>query len=91
MKKKLGFQEIRDELASINEEAALPDGFEEALIGIGHRFGMDPVAVYDRDKCIELLISEGLTREDAEEHFSYNVIGTGIAHAPVFVDIKRAR
>lgn len=78
------FEEIRSMLLESNEEAVLFDGLEDALIGIGTRFGADPVAVIDifiqRDK---------MTREDAEEHFSYNVIGTGVEHSPIFVEIFR--
>lgn len=84
------FVEIREEIASSNEEAALADGFEDALIGIGHQFGHDSVAVYDRAKCIDILIHrDEMTHEDAEDHFGYNVIGTGVPHAPIFVEIRR--
>ena len=33
----------------------LADGFEEAFLGIGGAFNDEPVAVYDRDKCIDIL------------------------------------
>ena len=38
----------------MSDEALLADGFSEALIGMGTRF-MHDVAVYDYDKCIEIL------------------------------------
>lgn len=80
--------ELLEKLADLNPEAALADGFEDALIGIAHRFGEDPVAVYDRDKCIRILMErDEMTEEDAIDHFEYNVIGTGIPHAPIFAEI----
>ena len=70
----------------------LADGFEDAFIGMSYRFGIDvPVATYDRGKCIEILIRDGwqsvLTREEAEEYFEFNVIGSWVGDAtPIFVE-----
>lgn len=84
------FEQVREELASANDDARLADGFEDALVGVAERFGMEPVALYDRAKCIDILVRrDGMTPEDAEEHFGYNVIGTGIDHAPIFATIHR--
>ena len=33
------------------------------------------LAVYDRDKCIQILVAQGMSDIDAEDHFSYNVEG----------------
>ena len=67
----------------------LADGFEEAFIGVSHRYGFDaPVAAYDRDKCIDILMKEGMDREVAEEHFAFNVLGAWVGEAtPVFVEV----
>ena len=48
------------------------DGFDEAIIGIE-----EPSLrlIYSVKKTIEILIEEGMTEEDAQEHFSYNVSG----------------
>jgi len=73
-----------------DEGVLLADGFEEALIGIGHRFTL-AVAVYDRQKCLDILMSrDGMTDEEAEEYLSFNVEGefTG-EHTPVFVKKMR--
>lgn len=59
-----------------NPEMLFADGFEEALTGVVHRAGGNPVACYDMEKCIEILVTrDGMTREEAEEFFDYNVIG----------------
>jgi hypothetical protein len=72
------------------EEALLADGFEEAFIGMGERFGMEPVAAYDRDKCIDILIQrDQMTYEEAGEFFEFNVIGAWVGDlTPVFVTLK---
>ena len=70
----------------------LADGFEDAFIGMSYRFGIDvPVATYDREKCIEIIIRDGwqtvVTREEADEYFEYNVIGAWLGDStPIFVD-----
>ena len=60
--------------------------FAPAIIGIAHRFGMSPVVAYNLGKVIEIF-GEDMTREEAEEHFSYNVIGSWMGEGtPIFVD-----
>ena len=67
--------EVVERLADISPDAILWDGFDDALVGVGERCGMAPVAIYDRAKCIEVLLSQDLSPEDAEEYFTYNVEG----------------
>lgn len=77
------------ELAEINPEAQTADGFEDALIGICYRFGSDPLAAYDREECIKILMArDGMDRDDAEEFFEFNVIGSWVGvGTPVFIDL----
>jgi len=54
----------------------LADGFEDAFIGVAVRNGAE-CAVYDRDKCIKILIErDGMTEDEALDYFEYNVIGS---------------
>lgn len=64
----------------------LADGFEEAIVGIGQQFTRQFV-VYDRSKCIEILMyRDGMTEEEAEEYFEFNVVGAWVGEGtPVFV------
>jgi len=65
----------------------LADGFEEAFIGVAERFGFsEPVAVYDYDKCVEILMGpEGMSMEGAIEYFEYNVLGAWVGEqTPIF-------
>ena len=52
-----------------------PKSFDEAIIGIAYRFGMEPVVTYDRTIVIDILARE-MTREEAEEFFEFNTIGS---------------
>lgn len=63
------FEQIRWELLQENPNALLADGFDKALIGIGRQGPGKVLAVYDREKCIDILVEEGATYEDAEEYF----------------------
>jgi hypothetical protein len=70
-----------------DEEALLADGFDRALIG--HTQGMNVVAVYDYDLCIDILVKNGeMSIEDAVEHMSFNVVGAYVGEkTPIFVSL----
>jgi hypothetical protein len=73
------------------EEILLADGFEEAFMGLASRFGFNqPVAAYDYEKCIDILVTrDGMDREEAEEYFDFNVIGAWVGELPpIFVTLK---
>lgn len=91
MKKKDGMtdEEYKEVLAEANEEMLFADGYEDALIGYVMRFGMEPVALYDRNKCIEILMKrDGMTFEEADEFFEFNTIGAWMGDStPAFAVI----
>ena len=66
-------------------ECLIADGFDEALIGISH--GAVPKAVYDIDQIIDILCrDDDMTREDAIEHFEFNIGGSYVGEkTPLFV------
>ena len=75
--------ELQEEL----EEGTLTaDGFEDALIGYGRQFNY-PVAVYDVEKCLNILqLRDGMTEDEAVEYFEYNVQGSYVGEStPVFI------
>lgn len=91
----------RDEIAEINPEALLCDGFDDAIIGMAERIHLGPVVAYDVEKMIEILmkdmevkpedIEEGQTEESVKysmafEYFDYNIIGAWMGEfTPVFI------
>ena len=70
------------------ETMMLADGLDEAFVGLATTFGEKIRAIYDINKVIELLHSQGMSYEEAEEYFDFNVVGAYVGeNTPVFVDI----
>ena len=81
--------DVRDLISEWNEEALMADGFDEAILGISQRVGMEDVVAYDRDKCISVLMDrDGMSWEDAVEYFEFNVAGAYLGeNTPVFISM----
>lgn len=54
------------------DEFLKADGFDAAILGVDSG---SMRLIYSKSKCIEILMSEGMTDEDALEYFNYNVEG----------------
>ena len=64
----------------------LADGFEDAFVGVGSAYYNPPVAVYDYDRCIDLLVNDDCDYEQAIEYFEFNVIGAYVGpQTPMFI------
>lgn len=75
-----------ESLLAEDETIQLADGYEEAFMGIARQSGK-PFAVYDRQKCIEILRKQGETEEEAEEYFQFNVEGAWVGeNTPAFLE-----
>jgi hypothetical protein len=67
------------------------DGFEDCVIGASLPTGFfsedeQPRLVYDAEKIVKKLMSDGISREDAEEYFQFNIIGAYVGKkTPMFV------
>ena len=66
---------LTDIICEYNEDSLLADGFDEAIIGMVDGFNREPVVLYDKDKCIDILAKD-MSREEAVEYFDFNVIGS---------------
>jgi hypothetical protein len=67
-------------------EIMLPIGFAEAFIGVSTQFDR-VMAVYDRQKCIEILMRD-MSEEDAYEYFEFNVAGAYVGeNTPAFIEL----
>ena len=61
--------------------------FEPAILGIAHRFGMQPVVTYDYRKVIGIF-AEDMSHEEAQEYFDFNVIGAWVGEGtPIFIEV----
>jgi len=71
-----------------DETVLLADGFDEAFIGLGRGATLkERVAIYDYSKCIDILMKDGMTGEEAEEYFEFNVIGSVVNRSmPIFME-----
>ena len=80
-----------EEIAEINPEALLCDGFDEAIIGMAERINLGPVVAYDVDKMIDIMVErDGMTYEDAMEYFDYNILGAWMGeNTPVYIQTNR--
>jgi hypothetical protein len=92
---------IRDEIAEINPEALLLDGFDEAIIGMAERINLGPIIAYDVEKIIEILANDMKVEEDdledgqsiedlkismAYEYFYFNIQGAWMGeNTPIFI------
>lgn len=63
---------IRKQLAEIDEDILLLEDlrFDKAIIGLVHRYGETPTALYDEKKCIEIITQDFIENgEDEEEAY----------------------
>lgn len=75
-----------EEVIGVDESVLLADGFENAFVGIGRQFG-NPISVYNREKCIQILEEQGMSTEEAEEYFRFNTEGAWVGEqTPIFLE-----
>ena len=61
------------------------DGFDEAIIGVAERIGMEPVVAYDTNKIIEILSRE-MSEDEAVEYFEFNILGAYMGErTPIYI------
>lgn len=71
-----------------DEGILLADGYEDAFIGVAISAGRKPVAVYDIDRCVSVLMErDGMSYEEAEEFFSFNTLGAYVGEqTPLYIN-----
>jgi len=74
---------------NVMDEVLLADGFEEAFLGVSEVFGRPPLATYDKEKCIEILVQrDEMTHEEAVEYFDFNVTGAWVGDStPIYLTL----
>lgn len=73
------------------DDVLLCDGLEDAFVGLVERFGQEPIACYDLDRVLDGYVErDGMTWEEAQEFFSFNVIGGWVGErTPCFIRFVR--
>jgi hypothetical protein len=70
----------------LEDHMMVMEGYDNCIIGIGRRCGQLNVLVYSYEKVIKQLIKEGLSEEDAVDHFDFNILGAYVgAGTPMFI------
>jgi hypothetical protein len=65
------------------EKFMVPIGFDGALIGVDYE---SHCLVYSINKCIELLVEQGMDEDEAIEYFDFNVAGAYVGEkTPIWV------
>lgn len=81
-------QWVNDRATELEEELLVLEGgeFDDAILGIAevdHRH----VVVYSTSKIIDSLLADGLSIEDAYEHFYFNISGAYMGpYTPIYVE-----
>ena len=64
------------------------DGHDNAFIGFMWRFGQnEPITAYSQKKIIDNLMADGMTFDEAQEYFEFNIIGAWVGSGtPCFIE-----
>jgi hypothetical protein len=75
------------------EEFLLADGFEDALLGTVVGACREPVACYDYQKCVEILMkTSNMDEDEAAEFLDFNTVGAYVGKGtPLFLHNLRAQ
>tara|TARA_R110000751_G_scaffold265333_1_gene364418 strand:- start:301 stop:591 length:291 start_codon:yes stop_codon:yes gene_type:complete len=68
---------LAEQLLDLGVESALTmDHYDDCVIGILERYGMENIVLYDKEKVIQKLIDDGCdSYEGALEYYEYNQLG----------------
>jgi hypothetical protein len=79
----------RNEIVEIsgNPEMLFLDGMDEAFVGIAHSISAPPCACYSVEKILGVLVKGGMTEEEAQEFFDYNIACAYVGEStPIFLE-----
>lgn len=75
----------REQLSEEHEGLLFADGFDEAIIGVAERIGMEPVVAYSVGAILQILARD-MSEDEAFEYFEFNILSAYVGErTPVFV------
>jgi hypothetical protein len=75
-----------DRLAEEYPDLMRMDGFDDAILGVVERIGLQTVC-YDLNKVIAILMEKGMDEQDAWDWYQFNMLGAWVGEAtPVFLE-----
>jgi hypothetical protein len=78
-------QQILEMCEDRDVELLLADGLDEAFIG--YTDDDVPRAIYDKVACVQCLVDEGMSEEDAIEHLEFNTFYAYVGEqTPLFIN-----
>ena len=69
-------------ISEVYPELLKADGFDEAIIGVVQRMGIQAIC-YDQEKVIEILMRD-MSEEEAWEYFDFNIAGAWVGESTPF-------
>jgi hypothetical protein len=70
------------------DDLMLMDNYDDCIVGVSERFGCGSHVVYDLRKVLNRLIESGMTEEEAQEYYEYNMIGSYVGeNTPSFITL----
>lgn len=70
-----------------NPEAILYSGLDDAIVGIASRLVGPSLVVYDPERIKAVYRRQGMTEEEADEFFEFNVAGAHLGpHTPIMLN-----
>jgi hypothetical protein len=68
------------------DDLLIMDGYDDCIVGVCERFGSEPHVIYDLKKILNKLIESGMSPEEAEEYYQFNMVGSYVGeHTPAFL------
>jgi hypothetical protein len=63
------------------------DGFDDCYLGVAESYGELPALVYDQQKILENLQSDGMSLEESQEFYDFNILGSYLGEKmPIFLN-----
>ncbi len=77
------------DLSDFEEQLMIAEGFDDAILGVGHRCGQPALVVYDVATVITILMErDEMTYEEATEHFNFNIEGAWVGEkTPIWLHV----
>lgn len=78
---------ILEAAVEIYEDLTTLTGYDDCVVGVIHRFGAPPTLCYDLNKVLKKLCKEGMTPEEAQEWWDFNMVGAYVGEqTPVYLE-----
>jgi hypothetical protein len=73
-------------ISKIHPDLIVIDGFDDCIVGTAERFGSELFAVYDLNKILAKLESQGMTDDEAMDFYVQNQLGSYLGdRTPAFM------